>query len=249
MKNFDQNANTYTGSTDIHLYPMVSANDLTIEQINEGVWVEMLVYRRSRTTKKDGVKKISKGYIIPSPYEGGINTLESELGIPLLTRGGIPSWFDTSVSDNVPLGVDRPNHYKVNAINEQIPVWEYLLARFCLVDIEYRNSSAAIATQTVLLPVSRRTYQGVNPTSRYAYSPEYTPMYIAFRYITWDGLANEGLGQFISGPISNTVTIAALKHPFIQDSYATSIFGLPCCEVNPLYDNTQLLCTIETKLP
>ena len=150
---------------------------------------------------------------------------------------------------SVPLGVDRPNHYQVTSVNQQIPVWQYLSGRFTTRDIRYLDSSGSLATESVTIPVSRRSNMGVNPTGRYAYSPEYTPMYVSFRYIMWDALANEGRGQIISGPMSNIVTVAALKHPFDQDPGATVIFGKPCCTVSPDYDKFELLCTIETKLP
>ena len=213
--------------------PEIVAMDITQEMIDEGVWVEMVMYKR-RKEKVIGVDTgggniygpMQSGYVIPSPWVGGVNTLRVDIGQPILTRGG----------DSIILA-DRPNHYKLTSVNEAVPVWQYLTNRFTTSQVQYRSSTNAWETAPVTVPATGRGAYGLKPGARYSYGPVYTPMYVAFRYIMWKQSANNGLGQFVAGPLSQRVKIANNYHPFIQEPYATAIHGKACCELNPKFYN------------
>lgn len=319
---FDPESGGSSGVASLHRTPYVTAQDISQEQIDKNVWVEMLFYKRKTTVTRHGNRhvtniistdyatpftvdgeytvntigdgtgltllvtivegeivntvivtpginyvtesvtvlgtelggtspandvlyeieiysyKITKsGYVVPSPWVDGANTLATQIGVPIKTRGGtLPT-----------ISADRPNHYKLTKANENIPVWEYLHNRFKLFSVGYNNNSSGdLPALACVIPVSRSTYS--KGFKRFAYAPSYTPLYIAFRYIMWDTEANGGNGDFISGPLSRVVKITALHHPFIQthlsDEFAT-------CEPNPNFieNSTALKCTIETKLP
>jgi len=311
-----------TGTATLHRVPYVTAQDISQEQIDKNVWVEMLFYKRKTTVTRHGNRhvtnvlspeytsplptdgeytvdtvgdgtgltllitvaegeiistvivtpginyitesvtvlgtelggtspandvnypieiysyKVTKsGYVVPSPWVDGVNTLATEIGVPIKTRGGTLPF----------ISADRPNHYKLTKANENIPVWEYLHNRFKIHAVNYDDNSDTAPTLNCVIPVSRSTYsKGFG--KRFAYGPAYTPLYIAFRYIMWDATANAGNGDFISGPLSRVVKITALHHPFIQ-TYLSDEFAT--CEPNPKFveSPTDLKCTIETKLP
>lgn len=316
-----------TGNATLHNAPHITSQDVSQEQIDNGVWVEMVFYKRKTRVKRhgdyhvtnvslnpgakpfptDGVYTVSPtstngsgltlqitissgnitnttilnggtgyknvdsvtvlgtalggtspfndveyaltiytykinkaGYVVPSPWIGGVNPLEVELGMNLKTRGGSLKWPTT----------DRPNHYKLTKPNETINVWEYLNNRFKTAVIPYNNNVNAATNSylTCIIPISRSTYHGLNFGKRFAYSPTYTPLYIAFRYITWDNTANDGKGDFISGPLSKVVKITSLYHPFVQNMISDTHTS---CSINPKFTEnaTHLKCTIETKLP
>lgn len=321
---FDQSTGGSFGTATLHRIPYVNAQDISQEQIDKNVWVEMLFYKRKTSSKRHGDRHVTNiistdyatpftvdgeytvntigdgtgltllvtivegeivntvivtpginyvtesvtvlgtelggtspandvlyeieiysyvttkaGYVVPSPWVDGVNTLVAEIGTAIKTRGG-----------TLPLiSADRPNHYKLTKPNENIPVWEYLHNRFKPLDITYNNDLNPENTSAVtcIIPVSRSSY-GKKFGKRFGYASQYTPLYIAFRYLMWDPTANDGKGDFISGPLSRVVKITALFHPFIQNYIATTH---ATCEINPLFtsNSTHLKCTIETKLP
>jgi hypothetical protein len=237
IQSYDPTANLPGINITLVNSPYVTAQDLTEDQILQGVWVEMVVYRRKRNRKS--------GYTVPPPYEGSINTLEAALGTTLFTRGGV---HRTNSGANL-VSVDRPNHFRVSSVNEKINVWQYLNGRFIDDVVKYRDTGGVTQNLSCVYPISRSSGGGTLPSSRFAYSAVYTPMYIGFRYIMWDSSLNNGLGQFIVGPMSRVIKIAAEIHPFVYDNAASLGLGLPACTINAGYDKTRLNCWFETRLP
>jgi hypothetical protein len=230
--------------------PVVTAMDLTEDMIGTGVWLEMVVYKRKYTKRAiiDGNpvilgKKNKRGYVIPPGWDGTQNTLMADLGINASTRGG-------ELTD---VTVRRPNHAKITSVNETIPVWQYLHNRFTVVGINYRNALGSIQDIDIAHPVQRRKVYGTMPSGRFSYSPGYTPMYIAFRYIMY----NESSRSFVSGPLSRVVKVTLNRHPFILNQAATVSVGKPCCDISEFYTGEfgdpfaykRLKCMFETKLP
>jgi hypothetical protein len=243
---FDDQNNTDGATLDLYTPIVVTTMDLSQEQINSGVWLEMLIYSKKRGNSTGNRKS---GYVIPTSWVDGKNTLHEDIGVPLPTRGGESFYFDFDNDVSVPLGVDRLNHVKILNNTQRINAWEYLNGRWCLVQIEYRDINNNSVLEPAYVPASGRRRSGDKFGKRFAYSPVYTPMYIAFRYIMWNQEANLGSGQFISGPISNIVKVTPKYHAFLQNSDATSRYGEACCIINPEFIATELKCTIETKLP
>ena len=148
-----------------------------------------------------------------------------------------------------PIGVTRPNHYEVTAPNQVIDVAHYLNGRFANKGVAYRSTSGAATTVTMLIPMIGGGSLGTPiPTRRFPYSRNYSPMYIAFRYIAWLPEANGGLGQLVSGPLSRVVKVSHLRFPFRYEFGAYSSFG-PCASISPYFSNTELGCWFETRLP
>ena len=150
----------------------------------------------------------------------------------------------------VAVSVSRPNHYKVTSANETIPVYEYLNGRFITENVHYRDITGTDQTLSCVVPISCRKVVGANkPTNRFAYSPYFTPMYIAFRYIYYEPSANDNKGQIISGPLSRTIKISARRFPFPPDYYNSGLIGLPVTTPYAHYAPTELKCWIENNLP
>jgi hypothetical protein len=176
--------NATGGQSSLFHFPEVVANDLTQEQIDKGVYVEMLMYRRGKTRTNSANEA---GYIVPAPWIGGVNPLGNKW-----TRGGDSS-IHVSMGGGV-LAVDRPNHYQVTSQNQVIPVWQYLNNRFTRYMVKYRDSAGLDQVLECSCPSSRLKSVMYSPGGRFGYSAQYTPMYIAFRYVMWD----EDSRQFIS---------------------------------------------------
>lgn len=216
-------------------FPEVVANDLTQEQIDKGVYVEMMIYRRGKNKRNNANEA---GYIVPAPWIGGVNPLGNKW-----TRGG-----DSSIHSNMGgglLAVDRPNHYQVISQNQVIPVWRYLNNRFTRLLVQYRDSAWLDQFLECSCPASRAKSVMYSPGGKFGYSAQYTPMYIAFRYVMWD----EESRQFISWPTSQKIKIAQRKHPFNFNPSASAIIGRPCVDINPLSTPEELQCWLETRLP
>ena len=236
---FDKANNNAGGTLTILKAPYVVTMDITDEMITQGVFVEMVYYRGRHGNGK-------KSYVAPAPYISGANPLETLYG-NLNTRCGIHT---TGAGPTpVPLGIDKPNHYQVTGRNETINVYEYLNGMFTLAPVKYRDTTGTTQTQSCPVPVSKQTTHFDNPSSRFAYSSNYSPLYIAFRYIMRDSGANGGNGAFISGPLSHPIAVAAKYHPFVQDPLTTATVGLPTCTIHPLFNSGVLNCWHVNRLP
>ena len=106
------------------------------------------------------------------------------------------------------------------------------------------------------MPIAKKLNPGDKATSRYSYSPAYTPMYVAFRYVAWDAgggpinpATGNPYGEIVSGPLSKVVKILHKNVPFIVDAAASATYGAPCAYINGMHVPTVLHCMIETHLP
>jgi hypothetical protein len=149
------------------------------------------------------------------------------------------------------LGVERLNYFRVNFANEVIPVYNMLNNRFHMDGVAYRdaaNNSQQYLT-TIVPSVGYNRGGSNNATSRYPYSPRYTPYYIAFRYI--QAIYNTEIERYeiSSGPLSKIVKISHAYHPFSYNFEASSIYGNPVCNISQQYTQLNLECWFETRLP
>jgi len=236
---FDSVTNSAGGTLSVAKAPYVVAMDITDEMITQGVFVEMVYYRGRYGAGK-------KSYVAPAPYISGANPLETLYG-NLNTRSGIHTTSAGPVF--VPLGIDKPNHYQVTSPSQTINVYEYLNGMFTLAPVKYRDTTGTTQTQSCPVPVSKQTTRFDRPSSRFAYGSNYSPLYIAFRYIMRDSGANGGNGAFISGPLSHPIAVAAKYHPFVQDPLTTATVGLPTCTIHPLFNSGVLNCWHVNRLP
>lgn len=217
----------------LHTPPVLTAMDITHDQIDSGIWIEMLLYRRKR--------KGRSGYVVPTSWVDGKNTLTEDIlkmypNSTFTTRGG-----------NLDIGPlkDRPNHIKINYKNQKINLGDYFHNRFFWKMVQYRDTGNNLVDYKCLVPLSRSRSSYFGKTV--GYSPDYTPTYAVFRYVMWQPQEN-GKGQFVTGPISHTIKITALNHPFLKDDLASVTYSKACCSINTLYNNKQMKCFIETKL-
>lgn len=236
---------------DFNLYrtPQVIANDLPSELINTYPTFVEMVYHKTNKKGKSWVVPVSNVDI------GGkyVNTLEYTLQVPLKTRGGnqkYKMYGNTIPAVYAPLNINRPNHYQVTGSNQVIPVYEYLNGYFTKGRVQYRIQLSPFenfSNVECLFPYFNPQVGGGGIGAGYGYSSIYSPLYIAFRYILWDANANNGLGEFISGPLSKTVAIAAPIHPFITNKNNTNVLQ-PLASVNPNYLNKELKCWFSHKI-
>lgn len=214
-------------------YPTITAMDLSQEQIDKGVYVEMLHYVPHLSPATYRTHSKHAGYIVPVGQIGGTNPL---LGIGTgWTRGG--SYTDLA---------DRPNHYKVSNINEVLPVWEYLKNRHVLRSVNY-NDAPTINSSSInlLIPTQRIRTAGVKATGTFGYSGQYRPYYFAFRYIMFDEKSN----NWISGPLTRVVKLAHKIHPFSRNMTVTASQGMAYNDIDPLFNADEMACWFETRLP
>lgn len=222
-------SNTTVGTYGLHRYPVVTAQDVTPTMIAKGLYVEMAHYRRSMSRYQAGK---GGGYVVPAPWDGAINPLDNGW-----TRGGI----HTDHSGN-PLP-RRPNHYQVTAVNEQVPVFEYLHNRHTMLDVAYRDTTGNGTTVELLVPSHRRNINAKYFGKTFMYSSMYTPYYFRFRYVIGTP------GTFVSGPWSNTIKLAYRYHPFKVDPVASATLGLQVGDIGKNFDPVYMNCWFETRLP
>jgi len=237
LSNNNTSIETFDSSiVDLVNEPVISTNDLSFEQINHGVWIEMLVYRKKR--KSYNGSSFKKGYVIPPDWTWdpinnvGINSLQQELLTlyptkTIMNRGG--------ETQNV--YQSRPNHYKVTGNTQSINLGYYLNGRFFYNDIEYYLPDGSTNVINLPIPVSR--YQQYGFGKRFCYDGRLIPTYLKFRYIMFDPDFNNGKGRFITGPLSSTIKITLEKFPFIPTT--------PFCN-NPPCTPTELQSTCITKI-
>jgi hypothetical protein len=240
--------------------PVIVSTDLTIEQINQGVWIEMLIYRKSK--RKKFTSKSKKGMVVPTSWKwdsfalSGTNTLEDQIlsicpNCKLDTRGGKTKFFsEPNIVED--LKISRPNHYKITGNTESVNLGYFLNGRFTYKNTEYRPPNQSGHTEQIFLPipVSRRN-NNISPSTRFCYKSEVSPTYIKFRYIMFNKDVNGGKGGFITGPTTNTVKIMLEQFPYVPNEPFFSIIKnkyLPTCSVkNGNYN--KLKCSIETNVP
>lgn len=221
-KNIDyHDGNSTVGVITLIEWPEVIAMDLTDEQIEAGVYVEMIHYTRGKGQNINGNNRDS-AYKIP------VATNNPFANTP--TRGGIHGGAAV-----------RFNHYKVMSKNETIPVWEYLHNRLRALNTNYRDINNNGQSLSV---------KSYNPNYRYKfhgrakmYAASYSPYYFAFRYIT----KNDD-GTFTSGAITRVIKMQNEDFPFIVDGVASATFNRQVGYINPLFNEDLFRCQFETKL-
>lgn len=232
--------NSIWGQYSIFRYPEVVAMDITQDQIEKWIYVEMLAYHRGKYWRDINN---DSAYKVPSSWIWWINTLQSIYPWILSTR-----WWSSKIHMNMwwwNLLVDKPNHYKVNSQNEVINVWQYLNNRMTIVPVSYRDISWLDQSIECLCPANWLRRFSNTPWSRFWYSARYTPYYFRFRYIMKD----ENWYWFISWPLSPIIKMTQEEHPFKFDAVASTINNSVCVNINTSANNTIARCMFETKLP
>jgi hypothetical protein len=264
LETFDYHNNSASSGVTLLDSPVIVASDLSNEQINQGVWIEMLIYRKSRN--KRFTSKTKKGMVIPPSWEwdsismSGTNTFEDQIlticpTCVLPTRGGATKYFNQNPFIQEDLHITRPNHYKLTGVTESINVGNFLNGRFTYKQVLYRSPNPiqpSMGEQILLpIPTSRRNSSSGTGSARFCYRSELTPTYIKFRYIMFDVNLNGGQGGFITGPTTNTVKIMLETFPFIPNEPFYFNFNgkyYPTCTVKQ-EDYTKLKCYIENNVP
>ena len=236
----------------------VLSNDISEEQIEKGVWLEMVLYRRSKHNQKN-----AKGFVVPPSYSWdgstSANTLQNELlslypTLKISSRGGGTLYYYVNPLIKEPLRVSRPNHQKVTGTTQAINVTNYFNGRFTYRNIQYRNENGGIINTPFKLPIPisiNNKSKFMNSSSRFCYSPKLTPTYAAFRYLMFDEKINNGKGGFISGPLSKTLKVTLDDVPFIPSTPYNNdgVYRSTCNVVNILSDITTLKFSIESNVP
>ena len=269
---YDSVGNTISATAAvIQNYPVLINMDFTSDHFsnpNNRIFIEMVHYKRKSSGKKNGPlggrTPNGKSYAIPAKNIANVG--QDEVDLPWLqipgtggfwSRGGASSWYDSSLSTSFPIGIDRPNHVEVTSYTmSSYPIWQYLKGRFEFYDVNYKDTTGATASILTLIPSTGKRKGGKNRgTSRFAYSPFYTPYYCAFRYIQWIPTANGGKGQIVSGPLSRVIKVTGLNFPFQVDYQQSAILGFPVCDIstqwtsNPVDSYRRLKCDWESNLP
>lgn len=227
--------NTVWWQYSLYRYPEVVTMDLTDEQIEKWVWVEMLTYNKSKSPY--WFQNEDAAYKVPVSRIGWVNTLWN-----LDTR-----WWGQSFFNAWPLAVDRPNHYQVLNRNEVIPVWQYLNNRMSQVWIQYNDASLWTSNVVWALTVAQwiRNSWPNYPWSKFWYSSRYRPLYFKFRYIM---KADDGY-SYISWPLTPTIKLCQEEHPFNFDAVASTALWITSHNINPLANPDSAMCWFETRLP
>lgn len=244
----------------INKYPTVIANDLTEQLLGTyRVFVEMVHFKRRMNSSRNSGRSKRSGYVSESDVyfnEDGERVWRAAWAPNFWTRNYGGHWCPqgapnpTEFFAGIPIAINRPNWYEVTAINQNIPVWEYLNSRFYGEEIAYRETDNLISSLSTYIPVYGSRSSGKNVVkSRYPYSSLYTPLYVAFRYIVWDELANGERGQIISGPLSRIVKVVHRDFPFKYDFNASSLYGNACASISSKYNLNEFQCFFETRLP
>jgi hypothetical protein len=227
-------------SFDIKRTPVVIANDLSQELLDKyPVFVEMVFYKQNRK---------GKSIVVPSSYSYGsgtaINPLEVALGNPALkTRGGL---HYRKIPGTIPaqhelITATRPNHYRVYTPNQKVAVSDYLNGWFTKLTARYTQVGGATGTFSATAAFPNVGNSSILATNIKGYSPFFKPLYIAFRYIAWDATLNGGAGDFVSGPLSQTVAVSTEIFPLILESQGGYLSPSEH-SLNVKYDDDTLNC-------
>jgi hypothetical protein len=231
--------------------PKIIVQDLSLEQINHGVFIEMVQYKikGGKITNSTG-----GGYIVqPLMEDDGlgniINGLQNRImtyyGKTINNRGGIQTYSDGgSPGSTIPLIVPRMNHYQVSIQNEVVPLDDYFEGRFSYRTLEYYSGATTppfygklnnipIPNTNAQKNVKQKKKSGIlGIPYQMCYKGNLTSLYVAFRYLMFDPYSNEGKGKFIEGPLSKTIKITNRFFPFLK----TPTDGI--CTVNPIFTSS-----------
>ena len=244
--------NTISLSTPPILNPK---NDLSDEQITQGVWIELLVYKSANGRKtnyfSEILRKANKGYVIPTDLQNGVNEFEAEIkntyGVTkLLNRSGVQ--YGVNNSGGTAINIDRPNQKKITDLNTSINLTDRLNGRFIYGNnitgsvIEYTNDNVGnVAVLNATYPIGKPSHNfrfGTGSLNNYGnyktYDPHMKNMYIKFRYIMFNKDLNGGLGNFVVGPTTETIQITPFIWPFyyIRQEGAVTYNGITTQKFN-----------------
>ena len=253
--------------------PSITIDNLSEEQLNNYVWIEMVQYKirkKSKTINSVGSEHFTGGrYIVQPRIEDNglgnpINWLQERIknlygnDKTLTTRGGVMTMND-GITPGTPLAVNRHNHTEIDItdFNKIVNLSNYLTGRFTYDTIHYLPTGGSITSlPNVPVPTTnraannntsyRRKYKGGNGTSyELCYTGNLTSLYIAFRFIMFDPYSNDGKGKFIEGPLSQTIKVTNKYFPFLN----TAVDGE--CSVNPQFasstNNAKIQCSLVNK--
>ena len=223
--------------------PYITLRDVSIEQINHGVFIEMVQYKmKSVNNKPSKFKRNGGGFVVEPRMEnngvGGVrNGLQYDImslyGKVITTRGGVQKRGANN------LAVNRMNHYKVQSLNEIYNLSDYFSGRYSYRTIGYTNDGGdpdslggvPIPFTNASKNTSDRMKKSGNGTPyEICYNGVLTSLYVAFRYLMFDPDSNEGKGKFIEGPLSQTIKVSNKYFPFIK------IIEYGNCLENPMFD-------------
>lgn len=224
--------------------PYITLRDVSTEQINHGVFIEMVQYKmKSVNNNPSKFKRNGGGFVVEPRMEddgdGGVrNGLQYDImslyGKIITTRGGVQN----KSIDN--LVINRMNHYQVQEPNEIYDLSDYFSGRYSYQLLKYITGGTDFSLLTVPVPFTNsaknnnryKKKSGNDGTFyRLCYPGELTSLYVAFRYLMFDPDSNNGKGKFIEGPLSQTIKVSNKYFPFLK----TSIDGE--CIVNPMVDD------------
>jgi uncharacterized repeat protein (TIGR03803 family) len=210
------------------------------------IFVEMLTYKRKHRKKNlDGVKSNKSGFV-STPKN--IASVGEDTLLPWGTNFWSRSGEQRSTTGILPF--DRPNYYEVMGHTiSTLPVYEYLNGRFIYDDILYQDTTNTENYIQSVIPILGRRKLGKRPTSRFAYSPKYTPLYVCFRYIQWIPSTNNGRGQIIEGPMSKIIKVMSEQFAFNVNYSLSAIYGRPVTDISPNFDPWRLNCYFESNVP
>jgi hypothetical protein len=219
--------------------PFLTANDLSQEQINNNVFLEMVQYKNKKKYGTINQRLVGGRYIVqPSITLDGsgntINDLQTKIynyyGKTITNRGGVQNYF--SGGSNTLLAVNRVNHIQISDVNEIIDLSSYFAGRYIYNTIYYIDEFGAsnslpnipvpftnrsknfFNTQTSFVPFKSKWKSGLTGSPyRLCYNGNLTSLYIAFRYIMFDPDSNNGNGKFITGPLTPTIKVTNRYFP------------------------------------
>jgi hypothetical protein len=197
------------GYADMQNFPMVMCHGFTQGDLgNKDIYCEMLVYQKPVRKNSASYQRlvVSNNYKIagatnPMPWQSPNfwNRMPNAAGgnlYPPETQCNLYNWT------------------KVTSVSQQIDIRPYLDYRFVLSPVDYTDETGFMDTVQLLCPSSVRRGKNYIPLGKYAYQPIFTTLKIKFRYIVWDSSANNGRGQIIEGPLSETVIVGYAKPVF-----------------------------------
>ena len=228
--------------------PMITIQDISQEQLDHGVFIEMVQYKMKRG-KLHHTK--GGGYIVqPRMQDDGLGNITNELqtrimnyyGKTINNRGGIQTYDALSSGGlTIPLIIPRMNHYQVFYRNELVNLDNYFVGRFGYTNVGYWTGGTGNGIlNNVPVPFTnsgknfkQKKKSGITGTPyRLCYTGNLTSLYVAFRYLMFDPYSNNGKGKFIEGPLSATIKVTNKYFPFLK----TATQGV--CTVNPIFTSS-----------
>jgi len=218
--------------------PIISVLDVPAQAFDLDLRLELLWYtNRNRKANGGGVS----GYKHPS---------HSLVDAPLSPTGAAPI---APVLPNSRFRGGNRQQMGINTVSE----WtiKYNTQRFFIDTlglfytqglINY-NDAGGGASQTMYIPSCRAANGGYNSNlGGFGYSAQYRPNYFRFRFSVQD--PNDTRAR-ITGPVSQTITMANAVHPFIQDQIATQATGFTVLGISSYFQADMFNVWFETRLP